>query len=533
MAPIPELLENGTLLANRYRIVRHTGSGGASHVYVASDLKLPGKLWAVKQTLADPAGTGRMEEETGMLIALNHPRLPRIVDFFQTDEGNEEDREIEERGKGLEVRTAGRAAERSSGNRSGYMYLVMDYIVGTTLEEHIRKGNPVREEELLHIADQICDGLHYLHTREPPIIYRDLKPSNLMVEHGREIRFIDFGTARAYNPQLNEDTIQLGTVGFAAPEQYLGKQSDARTDLYALGAILLYMASQGRYTQWPKDIKTFDWKGLSPGLAQLIRKLLSYEPAERIQTALEAKQELRKLQPSYISGRAGGEPGDRPVLVAITGASTGLGTTHLAFALANSLSRFYTRVSYVEWNERSSAVAGLQSYWSDSGFTGRHLEHGRVAYYKKPSRTEWLRLLGSGQGLILMDMGTQMTKDSLEEFARADLQIVVIPAGSWRRSEISSCNQRLSAFTGRKRVYVSPLADAHVTHRLAKMLKDSKVYSFPMEPDPFHLGEHTVQAAERICETLLPKRSRTSQWKTGKWRPGKWKARWLNLNTRE
>ncbi|ANS74634.1 hypothetical protein AWM70_08585 [Paenibacillus yonginensis] len=506
MAPIPELLENGTLLAGRYRIVRHTGSGGSSHVYVASDLKLPGKLWAVKQTLAAPGGAGRMEEETGVLIALDHPRFPRIVDFFQEDEGDEE---ANKEGK-----------PESCGD---YLYLVMDYIEGVTLEEHVRGGQSLREEEIIRLADQICDGLHYLHTREPAIIYRDLKPSNLMVEQGKEIRFIDFGTARAYKPQLTEDTIQLGTVGFAAPEQYLGKQSDARTDLYALGAIMLYMASRGRYTQWPKDARSFDRKELSQGLARLIRKLLSYEAEERVQTALEVKRELLMLQPAYSAGQKTAESADRPFLIAITGAASGLGTTHLAFLLAHSLSSHFSKVSYVEWNERPSTLAGLQTASAASAFTGKGMGHRRIAYYKKPSKAEWLQLLGEGYGLILMDMGTTHSKESLEEFTRADLQIVVLPSGHWRRNEISSCSQRLSGYAGRKRVYVVPMADADGIQHISRLLKGSKVYALPAEPDPFHPRETSVQAAKRICEVLLPKQRRTSGW-----RPG-----WLKINNRE
>ncbi|WP_138493476.1 serine/threonine protein kinase [Paenibacillus pinistramenti] len=482
MAQMPDLLEPGALLGDRYTIARHTGSGGSSHVYVANDLKLPGKVWAVKQTLTAAEGISRMEEEAGMLIALDHPRLPRIVDFFIQDEA---------------------------------AFLVMDYVEGVTLEDYLQKSRAVSEAQLLRIADQVCEGLHYLHTREPPIIYRDLKPSNLMVEQSGEIRFVDFGTARAYKPQLSEDTIQLGTVGFAAPEQYLGLQSDPRTDMYALGAIMLYLASNGKYTQWPKEGGLPGSREISPELTRIIRKLLSYEPGDRFQSAREVQEELHRLS-SFPAGFVRvNEVSKRPVVVAVTGAVPGVGVTHFSLMLAHALAGLFPKITYVDWNARSSAFAGLLALSSYSGSLADSFEMRSVTYHKKPSRAEWLQILGSGSRMIIMDLGVDMDKDGLEEFARSDLQLVVLPASVWRRKEIEQCSSRLAAYPGRHRKYIVPLADQYGVQQIGRLLKGSKVYGLPAEPDPFNPGEGTVELARRICEGVLPNKQRSGRWMPG------------------
>jgi eukaryotic-like serine/threonine-protein kinase len=486
MSPLPELLEPGAVLGGRYRIDRMAGSGGGSHVYVASDLKLPGKLWAVKQTWSESQHPNRMQEEAEMLIQLNHPRLPRIVDFFPSEEGE-------------------------------YLYLVMDYIEGVTLEQYVRSHRAINEEEVLRIAEQICDGLQYLHTREPPVIYRDLKPSNLMVEGNGSIRFIDFGTARTYNPMLTEDTVQLGTIGFAAPEQYLGHQSDARTDLYALGAIMLYLLSGGQYSQWPKEAKALLRRGLRPELVSLVKKLLAYEAGERFETAQQVKQELMTFKHGYVTGMAP-EGSERPIVIAVAGASPGIGVTHICISLANSLAAYFPKAMVVEWNSRGAALAGLQSGLEASAQTGKRFEINQIAYHKKPSRSEWLQIVNSGYGLIVVDMGVDPDKDGLEEFARADLQIVVIPSAVWRRQEIANSMQRLSPYSGRQRVYVMPFADPSSLREMNKRMQGYTVYGVPAEPDPMHPAETTLQAIEKISEAVRPNRRKLANKRSSWWK---------------
>lgn len=170
MARFVPKLAPGDLLAGRYRIERIIGEGGMSRVYLAEDLKLPGKAWAVKECLTVPGEPVSVAKEVKLLITLNHYRLPRIVDFIDPD-------------------------------RDGYSYIVMDYIQGVPLDQFIRaREGRLPLDLLVRYGLQIAEGLRYLHRHEPPVIHRDVKPANLLVDDKGELRFVDFGIARTFQP---------------------------------------------------------------------------------------------------------------------------------------------------------------------------------------------------------------------------------------------------------------------------------------------------------------------------------------------
>lgn len=251
----------GQLLHGRYRIVRLLGSGGMSSVYLAEDERLAGKHWAIKVSKPAVRDMEQLVHEARLLTALRHPHLPLIVDFYPPD-------------------------------ASGRAYLVMEYIEGVTLGERMRE-RPISFAEAIGYAMPICEALSYLHSRHPPIVFRDMKPSNIMLTRLGHVKLIDFGIARNVDADKEHDTVKLGTVGFAAPEQYDGKQSDARTDLYGIGALLAHMMSAGR------------WKGELPlqpqcladdvpaGFLPVLVKLLAIRPEHRYQSAQELLEVLR------------------------------------------------------------------------------------------------------------------------------------------------------------------------------------------------------------------------------------------------
>lgn len=265
--PAVSRLENGMILGERYRVLALLGQGGMSGVYLVEDLKLKGKRWALKETRQ----LGREQyqafiAEAEILIQLDHPFLPKIVDFFPPDE-------------------------------EGYCYLVMDYIQGNTLQvEFERQQRNFTVDKVMKMALQLCDLLHYLHSQKPqPIIYRDLKPSNIMLDEQNNVRLIDFGTARNFKQDKQMDTLQIGTIAFAAPEQFANQQTDARTDLYSLGAVLYYLATQGKYYYLTQT--KLDHEGAIPKpLIRIINRLLMPSPMERYQSAAELKAELVRMQ---------------------------------------------------------------------------------------------------------------------------------------------------------------------------------------------------------------------------------------------
>ncbi|MCO5208544.1 MAG: serine/threonine protein kinase [Caldilinea sp.] len=180
-------------------------------VYQAQDLNLPGRIVAVKEMSNASSGDPTMyrqavaafQQEAKLLIALSHPHIVRVSDFIV--EGNK-------------------------------YYLVMDFVDGASLEDLLaQRGQAFDEQKVLAWLSQLCDALAYLHSRTPPIIFRDLKPSNIMVDRSGSIMLIDFGIARRFDPMQSRDTTALGTAGYAPPEQHGKGQTDARSDIYALG----------------------------------------------------------------------------------------------------------------------------------------------------------------------------------------------------------------------------------------------------------------------------------------------------------
>ena len=198
------MLEVGSLLDGKYRILDEVGHGGMSVVYMARNEKA-NKTWAVKVVRKD----GKLDFNTvrAGLVAeietlknLNHPNLPSIVDVIEDDES---------------------------------FIIVMDFVEGNSLDKVLEENGAQPEEYVVEWAMQLCDVFGYLHSRTPPIIYRDMKPANIMLKPDGNVTVIDFGTAKAYDIDLGQTT-GIGTIGYAAPEQYRGSgygRTDARTDI--------------------------------------------------------------------------------------------------------------------------------------------------------------------------------------------------------------------------------------------------------------------------------------------------------------
>ena len=206
------MTEIGTVIDGKYEILREIGRGGMSVVYLAMDTHL-NKQWAVKEIRKK--GSGKNDEivvnsllaEANMMKRLDHPALPRIVDIIDN---------------GITI------------------YVVMDYIEGESLDKILLEYGAQPEERVINWAMQIADALSYLHGQKPPIIYRDMKPANVMLKPEGNIKIIDFGIAREYKEQNLADTTVLGTKGYAPPEQYSG-QTDPRSDIFALGMTMHHL----------------------------------------------------------------------------------------------------------------------------------------------------------------------------------------------------------------------------------------------------------------------------------------------------
>jgi len=468
-------LVHGEVIGGRYAIDRVIGQGGMSCVYLAEDLKLPGKRWAVKESLSEPAMQRTVEEEARLLVRLSHPRLPRIVDFFRTED-------------------------------TGCTYLVMDYIDGMTLEKYFRERRAdVPPEFILSLADQLLEVLAYLHSHEPQVIFRDLKPSNIMLTKMLEVRLIDFGIARSYKQAGSEDTVKLGTVGFAAPEQYGGRQSDARSDLYGLGALLLYLATAGRFSEWITGVERHIRGDLPREMVPVIRKLLQYAPEQRYQSTDDVRKALsRQRNPAVMQEpRAGAAAGT--LVAAILGASPGVGTTHTCIALGHFLAARYGKVAVVEMSAKANAFSRIQEIAEGrGGGAGRAFELNGIDFWRQTSRGEVIRVLGGSYEAVVLDLGAYRDSERLEEFLRADLPIVIGSGAEWRQHDVVTIARMLSRHPQPHRIYALPLAGADAVQRMKRALGTERVVALPLQLDPFEMMEDSESIYASICQDFLP-----------------------------
>ncbi|MFP3854664.1 MAG: PQQ-binding-like beta-propeller repeat protein [Anaerolineales bacterium] len=265
-------LQAGVTLQDRYLILGVVGTGGMGSVYKGRDLHFPNvtKLVAVKEMInmaTDPnmheMVVRNFEREADLLATLSHPSIPRIYDYF--------------------------TQERSS-------YLVMEFVEGKDLEAILRETDDLLpEEQVVGWAIELCDVLSYLHSHKPqPVVFRDMKPSNVMVDQHGHIRLIDFGIARVFQP--GEKGTMIGTEGYSPPEQYRGEASPAG-DLYALGATLHHLLthrdprSEPPFSFAERPIREINPE-VSPEVEAVIDASLSYDPKDRFQDADSMKEAL-------------------------------------------------------------------------------------------------------------------------------------------------------------------------------------------------------------------------------------------------
>lgn len=277
-------LEPGTLLSDRYQIVKRVGGGGMGSVYLAYDTRLGNKPRAVKEMVelfVDETQRRKavddFKREAQLLASLDHPSIPTIFDYFISADGR--------------------------------YYLVMKYIGGGDLQGQLKKrGGVIDERSVTEWGIQICDVLHYLHSQNPPIIYRDLKPANLMLDDAitpPRIMLVDFGIARFVAP-TQKGVTAIGTMGYAPPELFSGNV-EPRSDIYSLGATMFHLVTGVD----PQDnpLLIFDFtknqrpRQLRPALTaemdNLLARMVEHRPERRFSSAMELRyaldEHLRRL----------------------------------------------------------------------------------------------------------------------------------------------------------------------------------------------------------------------------------------------
>ena len=281
------MLHTGDVLMNRYEIIDKIGQGGMSTVYQARDLQNH-RLLAIKDVKRAGKEDNQVVEQSlaaegRMLKRLSNPHLPKIYDIIE-----ENDR----------------------------IMLVMDFIQGESLDKVLARSGAQSVERVLNWGMQICEVFHYLHNQPTPIIYRDMKPANVMMQPDGKLMLIDFGTARTQKVgvYMQADTICIGTAGFAAPEQFGGiGQSTAQTDIFCLGSTLYNMVTGHSPCDKPTGILPLEfWNPelKNSPISEIITKCTRNDPNERYQTAMELYDDL--YQASMGTYKTAGKKGFAP-----------------------------------------------------------------------------------------------------------------------------------------------------------------------------------------------------------------------------
>lgn len=244
-----------------YEIKAIIGKGGMSTVYLAEHKRLHTR-WAVKEVRKQQGARFDFLAESNILKRLQHPMLPRIVDIF-------EDRDC--------------------------IYIVEDFVEGITIEDLLKREKRVDEQQGMQWLRDLCEVLNYLHSQRPhPIIYRDMKPSNIMLQPDGRLKLIDFGIAREYKQESNADTTYIGTKGYAAPEQFGKAQTDARTDIYSLGVTLYHiLTGKSPYEPPYQFVPARQLRPeLSRGIEYILNKCIQSEPSDRYQSIEDLLDDL-------------------------------------------------------------------------------------------------------------------------------------------------------------------------------------------------------------------------------------------------
>ncbi len=254
---------NARCVGEKYRIIKSLGSGGSSKAFLAKNV-MTGEKVTLKELRKDGGRANSFakkakDNEAKILKSLDHPAIPRFIENSENT-------------------------------------LVLEYIPGKSAEEHIVTKGVFDENSTVKIALELIDILEYLHSRRLPVIYRDLKPSNVIIRPGGHVALIDFGTARFYKSFDKADTTNLGTQGYAAPEQYgnLG-QTDPRTDIYCLGMTMLQMISgvDLRDEAAVSRYRLHGVKGISGELMRIIDKCTRPDREDRFDSVREVGNALR------------------------------------------------------------------------------------------------------------------------------------------------------------------------------------------------------------------------------------------------
>lgn len=429
-------------MLERYQLIKKLGSGGTSTVFLAEH-RLLHSLRVIKCRSKNKIVNQNSLKESIILSQLHHSRIPVMYDWEEDDQNT---------------------------------YLIMEYCDGQSLKSLIRTRESISEERILQFSLQICEVIQYLHNRENPILYLDLKPDNILVcEHG--VTLIDYGSARYKDEDRNKEAI-AGTIGYAAPEQYAGGILDERTDIYGIGMVMYFMVTGCLFENNCSYIENVDLKGrCSSGLKNIINRCTRENPGLRYQSMKQVILALSKMQKRRTKNNMCKKT--TSLTIAVAGVQTRVGVTHVALTFNKYLNQFLGESLYIERNSSKHCIDIINS-------KGDFILENEVYVSKE------LRILpcvvgedkesASNYETVILDYGV-LNDDNREEFAKADLHLLVVTCKPWEIREISkSIQDILQSFDKPVAVMLNLTSSREYEYVLASKNFD-QVYRIPYTPD--------------------------------------------------
>lgn len=397
-------MQKGLILEERYKIIEEVGKGGAGKVYKALHLNL-NIYCAVKQIPNETNKDVNNKNEALLLTRLKHDSLPKVYDVFVKD---------------------------------GFTYIVRDFVEGLNLREYLGKKVSLYPSEIKSFVHQLASVFTYFHSQNPPLIYRDLKPENVMVDKDSKLKLIDFGTVRKFSEEKTDDTMYVGSRKYAAPEQYGLYQSTIRTDLYSFALLFYFIYTGDDYLEISKN-KEKIWNKFKISSAykykEIIEKAISINDRDRYQNISEF---VDALYPSVTKSNDLTIPMleyktlktniGQKTNIALMGLGRMVGTSHISFCIAKILSDY--GISIYSENSDISSLHLLECFVEmqdeDTLEPSYEFVHKKISFYSNMTKLSLEQIMSEDYSFGVFDYGSDFFK--LNDFLKMSKKFFVLPS---------------------------------------------------------------------------------------------------------
>lgn len=407
------------ILDSRYRIEGMLGCGGSGSVHLCTHLKL-NMPCAVKIINKDKNFFMDAKNEAFMLRDLRHDKIPKVFDILEDEEN---------------------------------IYIVREYCEGQNLRESLNSKGPLSYEDIIKVAEQVADVLNYFHAKNPPVIYRDLKPDNIIINRALQIKLIDFGISRIFDANKEDDTRYIGSQKYAAPEQFGLHQSTVQTDIYSFGLLLYFLYTAEDYMDVEAPEKWAKFSGSSGRkLKKAISKAISSSPKDRHKDVFSLMGDAF-IRASVSSGTLPLAPSSvnvgfhGKINLAFMGLKSGVGVTHLALMAAKTLSELGYRVLLFDLSEKGGLENIHAFHRAYDAFEKSNVPRFHYAGFEiitKNINLPLTKLLNLEYEIGIFDFGASHSR--CNDFLKMQNQVLILPSSPFAIREYGDLIKEMSSY---------------------------------------------------------------------------------------